>query len=453
MEGRARSRVRRHGCKVLLALLATGCQSVMPTSGNDPVSRELMPRIGLSLRQEYTPDAKPVMPSGVCPAEALTEDQAVAVALWNNARYIESLTDLGVAKGDLIQAHLLPNPELVYFPPVDFRSFKYLFDLQLEAFWLRGLRTEVAEYEAGRAAERLAQSALDLMRDARQAHADVLLAKERLRIAGEAVKIRKRIAELAKHRLEAGDIAPQEAATANIDALQAEQDAARIAVDLPIAEERLRNLLGLGAVRDPIDVVSTGTLPDAAFDADALAAEAMATRPDALAAQSFIAASESRLRLSKLSWIRVLFIGDATSGKDNHVFGPGFRITVPIFNWNQGAVARAEAEAARACRLLETVRQQVVLDVQRSYRQYRQAADELTYLRTKVRPEVESSIRRTQKAYEQGNVNYLLVLEATRQLLDSYTREAQLEADLRRAWAELERSVGRSLVRPEEMKP
>src|SRR5204862_1332881 len=64
-------------------------------------------------------------------------------------------------------------------------------------------------------------------------------------------------------------------------------------------------------------------------------------------------------------------------------------------------------------------------------------------LRTKVRPEVESATRRTQKAYEEGNVNYFLVLETTRQLIDSRNREAQLDADLRRTWADLERSVGR----------
>jgi len=440
-----------NGGSLLVLLAVAGCQSVLPLSDSDPVSHELVPRVGHALRQEYS-DNKPVMPPGVCPAEALSEDQAVAVALWNNARFVESLTDLGVAEGDLVQAGLLPNPEFVYFPPVDFRSFKYLFDLQLEAFWLRGMCTDAAEHEARRTARRLAQSALDLMRDVRQAHADVLLAKERLRIAGEAVKLRSRISELAKHRLEAGDIAPQEAATAGVDALQAEQDAVRIIADLPIAEERLRNLLGLSTSREPLSVVSTGALPDAVLDVDALAEEAMNARPDALAATSLIRASESRLRLAKLSWIRVLFIGDATSGKDNHVFGPGFRFTVPIFNWSQGAITRADAELARACRQLETVRQQVMLDVQRSYRQYRQAADELTKLRTKVRPEVESAIRRTQKAYEQGNINFLLVLEATRQLLDSYVREAQLEAELRRAWAELERSVGRSLVQPEELK-
>src|SRR4051812_1618344 len=132
MDGRANSLVHRRGWLGLITLaVLAGCQSALPTAATDPVSHVLIPRVGLTLRQEYA-DAQPVLPPGVCPTEALTEEQAVAVALWNNARFIESLTDLGVAEGDLIQAGLLPNPEFVYFPPVDLRSFKYLFDLQLD---------------------------------------------------------------------------------------------------------------------------------------------------------------------------------------------------------------------------------------------------------------------------------------------------------------------------------
>ena len=62
-----------------------------------------------------------------------------------------------------------------------------------------------------------------------------------------------------------------------------------------------------------------------------------------------------------------------------------------------------------------------------------------------MRPEVEAAIRRAQAAYQEGNVSIFVVLETTRQLLDSRLREAVLEADLRRFWAELERSVGRRL--------
>src|SRR4051812_46122961 len=107
------------------------------------------------------------------------------------------------------------------------KPYKYLFDFPIEALWLRPIRVRSAAREADRAAERLTQAGLDLMRDVRQAHADVVLARERVRIAGEAVKLRGRVAELAGERLKAGDISPQEAATGRIDAALAEQDATR----------------------------------------------------------------------------------------------------------------------------------------------------------------------------------------------------------------------------------
>jgi cobalt-zinc-cadmium efflux system outer membrane protein len=56
---------------------------------------------------------------------------------------------------------------------------------------------------------------------------------------------------------------------------------------------------------------------------------------------------------------------------------------------------------------------------------------------------VEASIKRAEAAFAKGGVTYLIVLEMNRQLIDTYAREALLYADLRRAWAELERSVGR----------
>ena len=67
----------------------------------------------------------------------VTPDEAVLIALWNNAAFQELLADLNVARGDLIQAGLLPNPEVVYFFSVPDKPFKYALDLPLEAIWLR----------------------------------------------------------------------------------------------------------------------------------------------------------------------------------------------------------------------------------------------------------------------------------------------------------------------------
>jgi cobalt-zinc-cadmium efflux system outer membrane protein len=401
----------------------------------------------------HTEPAQVTLPPGAAFEDGVTEDEAVAIALWNNAAFQELLSDLGISRGDLIQAGLLPNPEILLYFSVPDKPFRYLFDFALESIWLRPIRVKSAAREADRTADRLAQAGLDLMRDTRQAYADVVLAKERVRVAGESVKLRGQIAELAEKRLKAGDISPQEAATARIDALQAEQDATRIGYDVPVLEERLRNLMGIGPLRGPLplDPSPPGCRE---FDADALAQEAMASRPDALAAAEAVAAAEARLKFARLGWVRLLGIGDATSGRRNgNELGPGLRFTVPLFNRNQGGIARAEAELERAVRNQKTVAYQIILDVQRSYTQYRQACAELDVLLTKVRPEVEGNVRRAQAAYQEGNVPIFIVLATTQQLIDNRLREAVLHGDLRRFLAELERGVGRRLIPPHQHTP
>ena len=439
-------------CLVATLPTLTGCQTAPPAPDRTTVAAHLTQRVGQTI-PAHTGPAQVTLPPGAAFEDGLTEDEAVAIALWNNAAFQELLVDLGLARGDLIQAGLLPNPEFVYFFGVTDKPFKYLLDFPIEAIWLRPIRVKSAANEADRTADRLTQAGLDLMRDVRQAYADVVLAKERVRVAGEGVTLRGRVAELAEKRLKAGDISPQEAATAKIDALQAEQDAARIGFDVPVAEERLRNLLGIGPLRGPLPLDPSPPPPTQTFDPDALTQEAMASRPDALAAAESVAAAQARLEFARLGWVRLLGIADATSGKNGHEFGPAMRFTVPLFNRNQGGIARADAELERAVRNQQTVAYQIILDVQRAYLQYRQACAELEVLRIKVRPEVEAAIRRAQAAYQEGNVTIFIVLETTRQLLDNYLREAVLNADLRRFWAELERSVGKRLIPPTAVPP
>jgi cobalt-zinc-cadmium efflux system outer membrane protein len=433
----------------LAAFLFMGCHSVPPAPDSSTVASNLVQRVGYTLPCKGDP-GDVVFPPGASLDDGLTEDEAVAIALWNNAAFQELLADLGIARGDLIQAGLLPNPEFVYFWPVHERSFKYLFDFPIEALWLRPVRVRSARQEAERVSERLTQAGLDLMRDVRQAYADVVLAREQIRVAGEGVKLRGQLAAFAEKRLKAGDISAQEAATARIDALQAEQDAARIEFELPVQEERLRNLMGLGPLRTPLPLDPEPAPPCRSFDADGLMREAMETRPDAIASAEAVRAAEARLAFAKLGWVRLLGIGDATSGPRNHTLGPGVRFTVPLFNRNQGGIAKAEAELEKAIRNQKTVANQIVLDVQRSHLQYQQTCSELGVLRAKVRPEVEIALGRAQAAYQQGNAPIFIVLETTRQLLDNRLREAQLTGELRRSWAEMERSVGRRLAEKAE---
>lgn len=436
---------------LLLALglgLFAGCANPKGACDRSSVAHRLHERTG----QEIGPPPAPgqvVLPPGACLEDGLTEDEAVVIALWNNAAFQEVLVDLSLTRADLIQANLLPNPELWHVYPVGVKQLEYAIEFPIESLYLRPIRVASARFENARACERLAQSGLDLIRDVRQAYADVLLARGRLRVAEEGVRLRGRIAELAEVRLRAGDASPLETAAARVDSLQAQQDAVRIRYDVTLAEERLRNLLGLGGNCSALALDASPPPPHAELDALKLEAEAVATRPDALAAAQAVEAARQRVRLARLVWFRFFGIIDANErGVKGHEIGPGLRVTIPIFNQGQDGIARAEAQLEQAMRQRVTVHNQIILDVRRALTQYQQARAELEVLEQKVRPEVEAAIRRAERAYREGGAPYFLVLETTRQLLDSHLRAAQLNADRRRAWAELERSVGRRLGQP-----
>ena len=414
----------------------TGCQTNMSGCDRLTVAGQIQQRSGHAMSPDNCRRADQL-------GETLTEERAVVLALWNNASFQEQLVDLGIARADLITAGLLPNPEFVYLFEVKDKPLRYAIDFPVEALWLRPIRVRAAQRESAKTCDRLVQAGLNLIRDVRQAYADVLLAKDRYRIAQESTQLRQKVSDIAETRLRAGDASPQEASIAKLDLLQAQQDRVKSEKEIPIAEERLRNLLGLGANPQAINLDASIPPMTETPDLEGLVNRAVTTRPDAQSAEEAIGAAEERLRLAKIGWIRFLGVADATSGKrTGHEFGPAVRVTVPIFNWNQGNIAKAEAELEKADWQLLNLQDQIRLDVRKAYAQYDQARSELAILQHKTRPEVDAAIRRVQKGYQEGNTNYVIVLETSRQLIDTSLREAQLNADLRRAWAELERSVG-----------
>jgi hypothetical protein len=58
------------------------------------------------------------IPSGIRLDDGLTPDEAVAVALWNNAAFQVSVSALGFARADLLEAGVLTNPVLSLLFPV-----------------------------------------------------------------------------------------------------------------------------------------------------------------------------------------------------------------------------------------------------------------------------------------------------------------------------------------------
>src|SRR5574341_437791 len=86
---------------VVLLLVSAALAADRPT-----VSRALEERTGHGLNPTPAParPVTPTLPPGISLAAPLSEDDAVAVALWNNAALQVEFSQLGVARADLLEA-------------------------------------------------------------------------------------------------------------------------------------------------------------------------------------------------------------------------------------------------------------------------------------------------------------------------------------------------------------
>lgn len=425
------------------AALLAAC-GVNPDRYDRPyVSGQIEERAGVSLG----PGSKPgeaALPDGVNLADGVSEGEAVAIALWNNAAFQEALAQLGFARADLVQAGVLPNPVLSVLFPLGPKQLEFAAKLPLDFLILRPKRIAAAEFDAEKVSSLLVQGGLDLIRDVKSAYAAHHLARRRASIAGETARLRARMAEVFETRLRAGDVSDFEASHARVEALRAGREAARLAREVELARGQLVDLLGLEAAPafgDPAD--GAGPPPDE----KGLLEAAAAARPDLRAAEFAIEAAGERVGLATWEIFSLSGVLDANDrkGKEGLELGPGVEVPVPLFNMNGGGRARAEAELERAGRHYVTVRHRVAREVAGAATRYREALDARETWRAKIIPALESALVQTEKAQENGEISVLPVLETAEKLFEARLREEEAAADVRRARAELERSVGRRL--------
>jgi cobalt-zinc-cadmium efflux system outer membrane protein len=418
-----------------------GCAS--PPNKISTVSAQLQQRMGAGVTNP--PAGTLSIPPGVSLQDGLTEDEAVLMALWNNAAFQETLADLGLSRADLINAGMLPNPTLSMLIPIETKPLELTAKYPLEILWLRPRRVKSAKLEYERATHRLVQSGLDLIRDVRLACAEVALANHKVKLGASTLDLNRRIAELSEARLKSGESSELETSAALIDALQAQEQVTRSHQDANIAGERLRNLIGLGLNDSKAQLEEFPPRPLAEPKLEICLTKALATRPDLRAAELGVEAAGKRIGLARAEAFTIAAVLDVNEEKPKWLIGPGIDLAVPIVNQNQGGIAQAKARFEKAARQYFTVRDRTALEVREAHTRLQQAQQSDAIWREKILPPLERSVQQAEKAYSGGNVSYLFVLETTRRVYDARLKAATAAADVRRALAEMERSLGQRL--------
>jgi cobalt-zinc-cadmium efflux system outer membrane protein len=391
----------------------------------------------------------PSVPPGVRDVGALTADDAVATALWNNARFQVELTRLGFSRADLAEAGALPNPTLSFLLPIGPRQAELSATYPIAVLVQRPFRVAAAKGDVERTARNLVEVALDLVRDVRLAHAEAMVAARRVAMRREVEQSWTAIAKLTEARQRAGDASELELRAARAEALGAGDLTTRAASDDRLAQQRLRRLLGLAQspLGDRVAVAQAPIDPELPPPADTLVKDAFAARPDVRGAEMAIEAAGSRLGWERAKVLQLFARLDVkpigTRGGAPSLLLPGATVDIPIFNWNPGGRARAEAEINQASFRYLAVRDDVATEVRIAREQLEQALTSLLPWREKVLPLLDANVVSAMKAYESGNETYLLVLDSTRRAQDAKLRALDLEVDVLRARAALARAVGR----------
>ena len=424
----------------MLITVTSGCANRVITPNVSNISTALADRSGFPTRDTARTFETP---AGINVADGLTEDEVVAIALWNHAGFQADLATLGFSRADVLDAGMIRNPIFSLLFPVGPKQLESALSWPIEALWQRPRRVAAAKLDADRIAQSLIEHGLDLVRDARFAHIDALLAADRLALAQDIQALRSQILQITEARLRAGDISEIELQPARNDVLVAQGDILNLEHGASVSAAQLSLVLGMILENRTAAVVPSPLPTKTPQPPAALIELAFASRPDMRASEIAIEAAGERAGWQRSRLFQLTATLDINgSGKEGFELGPGIQAELFTADRNQGGKQRAAAELEQASRRYVLVRQQIAKEVAEARIHYDQAQAALAQYRDRILPPLEETARRAERAFAAGDVSRLFVLEATSKLLQARVQYIDIQWRLRRARAELERGVG-----------
>lgn len=430
----------------LLFLLLAACKTRYQAT-RQTVSDRLKKETGFALSPQSNQNS--AVPPGTNVTDGIDENEAVSIALWNNPQMQADLAAIAVSQADVLDAGIVSNPLLRYLAPTGKVMASGYINFAFDFLFQRPARIRAAQTDLYRVSEVSLQRTYTLIRDVQNAYTDYLLSKERAFILRQNALVRKEMAELSNSRFRNGDISELELTTFRADSASAQDDLIKANLDTIIKKSALNVALGFSAD-------TTITLQPTSFFADTqrivqqnFVQLMYDYQPELRAAQINIQGIGQRLGWEKrrvIAFIGVLnFQHLASEGGPKalpNTFNPGIQLEFPILNRNQGRIARAKAELDQAANIYLATRQRLYMESSNSYNRYQQAWLSFQTWNNGTINALEEAVRLSQSSYRNGDISYLPVLEAIRQLLNAQLRQAEIKADIRRSVSNLNFYIG-----------
>jgi len=400
---------------------------------------------------------------GVAGAQApvrITLDQAIDLALAHNHALKATQTQIQQNQAQEVTAGLRPNPNLTVdslFIPIEPQNFNTAilaniteFDIGVSYLFERGgkrhRRIDAARDATSQTRYQVSDAERTLIFNTAQQFITVQLAESNLDLADQDLAGFQQTVDIAQAQYKAGAISEGDLLKITVQLLQFQTDVSAAKVAKAQALASLREFLGYDAVPANYDVEGDLIYQPMQLNRDDLLAKALNNRPDLLASRQGVRAAQSQYALAKANG-KVDVTGALTYShlSDQNTLGLTVSLPLPIFDRNQGEIARTGYARTAAQQTALGASDTVLTDVNSAYEAFsgnqevvnlytggylQQAKDsrdisEYAYHRGAASLldflDAQRSYRATQLAYRQALANYLIAVEQLKEAVGSRT--------------------------------
>ena len=385
-------------------------------------------------------------------------DDAIQMALRHNHNLLALRTTIQQSEAEEITANLRPNPVLLsdwqflpIFQPSQF-SADYLdntaqFDLGVSYLFERGKkrqhRLRAARDLTAVTRSQVADNERSLAFSVSTLFINVELAESTLELALQDLKSFQNTVDISQARYNAGDIGEGDLLKIKLQMLQFQTDVSAAQLARVQGLSDLRQLLGYESIAPDYDVAGAFDYQPVKGNLDDFQAKALQSRPDLRAAQQGVTAADSQRALqqaigkrdvtAEINYTHIGYLNDVS------LFG---QMQMPIFDRNQGEIARAGFAITQAQEQERFANGQVLTDVRDAFENLRTNDQVVGLYRSGYLDEAQQSRDISEYAYRHGAASLLDFLDAERTYRSIQLAYRQALASYLLALEQLRQAVG-----------
>jgi cobalt-zinc-cadmium efflux system outer membrane protein len=424
---------------------------------------------------------------------ALTQEEAVAIALQRNRDAIAARLEIEGAELDVVAARVYPNPTLSYAlgnlvlgtgnvnntmaageanPTFFSQPVQSVGVTQVLDVWSkRGARSRVAEEGVTRRRLLTEDALREIVYAVRSAFADLSREQSERELARTVAARYAETVRLSQSRFRAGDISEAELRKIELEGTRYQNAVIDAETEWEVSRGKLAALMGISTRELPALVHDADARPT--FDVVRLEADALARRPDLRAAGASRVVAEAEISAARREVYPDLELGAnythssfTVSGDNPNTLGLSLSLPLPIFDRNKAGIGRAQLDVRRAENDRERLRLAVEHDVAEAVRKARRAQELLRVyeggaegaapltpvpapLATTATRDTGGMIKRAEtalgvaeKSYKAGATTLLDLLEAQRTFLDTRAEYLRVLYDFHQAVVDVTHAVG-----------